>query len=80
VLLALLGVNTMLNVNWTIDYIQQSKKQFVDATVTNDVIRKGLHEFVDKQTELCKVITNNAVVFTKELTSLVLPSTNICKP
>lgn len=63
----------MLNVNWTIDYIQQSKKQFVDATVTNDVVRKGLHRFVDKQTELCKVITDNAVVFTKEFYSLTFP-------
>ena len=63
----------MLNVNWTIDYIQQTKKQFVDATVTNDVVRKGLHQFVDKQTELCKVITNNTVVFTKEINSLTFP-------
>jgi hypothetical protein len=65
----------MLNVNWTIDYIQQTKKQFVDATVTNDVIRKGLHEFVDKQTELCKVITNNAVVFTIVFYSTTFPKT-----
>lgn len=65
----------MLNVNWTIDYIQQTKKQFVDATVANDVVRKGLHEFVDKQTELCKVITNNAVVFTKEFYSTTFPKT-----
>jgi hypothetical protein len=63
----------MLNVNWTIDYIQQTKKQFVDATVTNDVVRKGLHQFVDKQTELCKVITDNTVVFTKEINSLTFP-------
>lgn len=63
----------MLNVNWTIDYIQQTKKQFVDATVTNDVVRKGLHRFVDKQTELCKVITDNTVVFTKEINSLTFP-------
>lgn len=70
----------MLYANWTIDYIQQSKKQFVDATVTNDVIRKGLHEFVDKQTELCKIITKNVEVFTKEYISLNFPRTNICKP
>lgn len=70
----------MFNVNFTIDFIQSSKKQFVDATVTNDVIRKGLHEFVDKQTELCKVITNNYVTFTKELSQTTFPKTNICKP
>lgn len=63
----------MLNVNWMIDFIQQSKKQFVDATVTNDVIRVGLHQFVDKQTELCKVITANMVTFTKEYNSLNFP-------
>lgn len=63
----------MLNANWTIDFIQQSKKQFVDATITNDIIRKGLHQFVDKQTELCKVITDNSVVFTKEFFSLTFP-------
>lgn len=70
----------MFNVNFTIDFIQSSKKQFVDATVTNDVIRKGLHEFVDKQTELCNVITNNYVTFTKELSQTTFPKTNICKP
>lgn len=70
----------MFNVNFTIDFIQSSKKQFVDATVTNDVIRKGLHEFVDKQTELCKVITNNYVTFAKELSQATFPKTNICKP
>jgi len=70
----------MFNINFTIDFIQSSKKQFVDATVTNDVIRKGLHEFVDKQTELCKIITSNYTVFTKEIMNGVIPNTNVCKP
>lgn len=69
----------MFNVNFTIDFIQSSKKQFVDATVTNDVIRKGLHEFVDKQTELCKIITNNYTTFTKEMLRPIFPNTDICK-
>jgi len=56
-----------MNLNYTIDFIQSSKKQFVDATVTNDTIKQGLHEFVDKQTELCKVITKNIEVFAKEI-------------
>lgn len=61
--------------NSTIDIIQSSKKKFVDATVTNETIREGLHEFVDTQTELCKVITKNAENFTKEMTSFP----NMCK-
>ena len=62
-------------VNSTIDMVQTNKKGFVDATVTNETIREGLHKFVDTQTELCKVITKNADVFTKELTKF----SNICK-
>lgn len=57
----------MHNINMFIDFIQSSKKQFVNATVTNDIIAKGLHEFVDKQTELCKIITRNTEVFSREL-------------
>lgn len=63
----------MFNINWTIDFIQSTKKQFVDATVTNDIVRKGLHEFVDKQTELCKIITRNFETFTKEMVSTSFP-------
>ena len=55
----------MFNVNFTIDFIQGAKKQFVDATVTNPTIKTGLHQFVDKQTELCKIITKNYEDFTK---------------
>ncbi len=63
----------MFNINWTIDYIQSTKKQFVDSTVTNDIVRKGLHEFVDKQTELCKIITRNFETFTREIVSTHFP-------
>ena len=63
----------MFNINWTIDFIQSTKKQFVDATVTNDIVRKGMHEFVDKQTELCKIITRNFETFTKEMVSTSFP-------
>lgn len=48
-----------------IDFIQSSKKQFVAATVTDERIKKGLDSFVDKQTELCKIITKNLVDFTR---------------
>lgn len=70
----------MLNINWSIDYIQSTKKQFVDATVANEVLKRGLHEFVDKQTELCKVITKNYAAFSKELSTISFPNSNICKP
>jgi hypothetical protein len=69
----------MNNVNFMIDFIQNSKKQFVAATVTDDRIKKGLDTFVDKQTELCKIITKNIEDFTK----IALENhkvTNICKP
>lgn len=55
----------MQNVNFMIDFIQQTKKQFVSATITDDRIKKGLDAFVDKQTELCKIITKNTEDFTR---------------
>ncbi len=55
----------MYNINFTIDFIQSTKKQFVAATVTDDRIKKGLDAFVDKQTELCKIITKNIEDFTR---------------
>jgi hypothetical protein len=62
-----------------IDFIQNSKKQFVAATVTDDRIKKGLDSFVDKQTELCKIMTKNIEDFTK--IALENPKvSNICKP
>lgn len=63
------GVIDMGNIDFTIDFIQSTKKQFVNATVTNPVMKKGLNEFVDKQTELCKIITHNFETFTKEIIS-----------
>lgn len=66
----------MNNVNFMIDFIQNSKKQFVNATVTDDRIKQGLYNFVDKQTELCKIITKNFEDFTK----ITLDNCNICKP
>lgn len=69
----------MNNVNFMIDFIQNSKKQFVNATVTDDRIKQGLHNFVDKQTELCKIITKNIEDFTKIALENYKVS-NICKP
>jgi hypothetical protein len=69
----------MNNVNFMIDFIQNSKRQFVNATVTDDRIKLGLNNFVDKQTELCKIITKNIEDFTK----IALENnkvSNICKP
>jgi hypothetical protein len=48
-----------------IDFIQSTKKQFVNATVTDERIKQGLYNFVDKQSELCKIITKNFEDFTK---------------
>jgi hypothetical protein len=69
----------MFNVNFMIDFIQSSKKQFVAATVTDDRIKKGLDAFVDKQTELCKIITKNTEDFTR-ITFESFKTPNICKP
>ena len=66
----------MYNVNLLIDFIQSSKKQFVNATATNDIIRLGLINYVDKQTEFCKTITENFVVFSKEMSFAMLPKTS----
>jgi hypothetical protein len=70
----------MYNINFMIDFIQSSKKQFVAATVTDDRIKTGLDEFVDKQTELCKIITKNAEDFTKIMLDNNFKVSNICKP
>lgn len=69
----------MNNVNFMIDFIQSSKKQFVDATVTDKRVKQGLHNFVDKQTELCKIITKNFEDFTK-IGFENFSKGNICKP
>jgi hypothetical protein len=69
----------MSNVNFMIDFIQSSKKQFVAATVTDDRIKKGLDAFVDKQTELCKIITKNTEDFTR-IAFENFKAPNVCKP
>lgn len=69
----------MNNLNFMIDFIQASKKQFVNATVTDDRIKQGLYNFVDKQTELCKIITKNVEDFSK-IGFDNLSKSNICKP
>lgn len=55
----------MHNVDFIIDFIQSSKKQYVNLTIGDDRIKKGLYNFVDKQTELCKIVNKNSVDFTK---------------
>ena len=69
----------MHNANFMIDFIQSSKKQFVAATVTDERIKKGLDAFVDKQTELCKIITKNFEEFSK-IGFENFSKGNICKP
>jgi hypothetical protein len=69
----------MNNVNFMIDFIQSTKKQFVNATVTDERIKQGLYNFVDKQSELCKIITKNFEDFTK-ITLDGCKVSNICKP
>lgn len=69
----------MSNVDFMIDFIQSTKKQFVNATVTDEQVKQGLYNFVDKQTELCKIITKNFEDFTKIALENCKVS-NICKP
>jgi len=70
----------MQSANFMIDFIQSSKKQFVAATVTDERIKNGLNSFVDKQTELCKIMTKNNEEFTKIIIDGIIKPTNICKP
>lgn len=72
--------NPMFNVNWTIDYIQDTKKQFVLNTITNEPIRTGLLEFVEKQRELTKIIAKNYETIVRETMNSACTGTNICKP
>lgn len=70
----------MQNVNFFIDFVQQTKKQFVHATVTDERVKCGLINFVDKQTELCKIITKNFEDFSKIGFETTMCKGNICKP
>lgn len=70
----------MFNVNFFIDFIQESKKQYVRAVVTDDRVKDGLINFVDKQTELCKIITKNYADFSKIGFENITSKGNICKP
>ena len=70
----------MQSANFMIDFIQSSKKQFVAATVTDERIKSGLNSFVDKQTELCKIMTKNNEEFTKIIIDGIIKPANICKP
>jgi hypothetical protein len=69
----------MFNIYWAIDYVQDTKKQFVNSTITNKEIKEGLLEFVEKQRELTKIIVKNSELITRESMSIRFPS-NICKP
>lgn len=66
----------MQNVNLLIDMIQDSKKQFVHMTVTNEIVKNELINFVDKQTKLCKIITKSAEDFSR----FSFIRGNICRP
>ena len=70
----------MQSANFMIDFIQSSKKQFVAATVTDERVKAGLNSFVDKQTELCKIMTKNNEEFTKIIIDGIIKPVNICKP
>lgn len=69
----------MLNVNYFIDFVQETKRQFVRSTVTDERIKAGLLNFVDKQTELCKIVTKNFEEFSK-IGFDNISKGNICKP
>jgi hypothetical protein len=70
----------MQNVNFLIDFIQQTKKQFVYAAISDERVKCGLLNFVDKQTELCKIITKNFEDFSKIGFENIKSKGNICKP
>jgi hypothetical protein len=70
----------MLNINYSIDFIQETKKQFVRSTVSDERIKAGLLNFVDKQTELCKIVSKNFEEFSKIGFETVMRKGNICKP
>jgi hypothetical protein len=70
----------MQNLNFFIDFVQQSKRQFVHATITDERVKIGLLNFVDKQTELCKIITKNFEDFSKIGFETSMSKGNVCKP
>lgn len=57
----------MFNTNFYIDTFQNSKKQFVNAIVQHDGIKKALNEFVDTQTAYTKSAVNAALEVNKRV-------------
>jgi hypothetical protein len=70
----------MSNLNFFIDFVQESKRQYVRSTITDERIKAGLIEFVDVQTDLCKIITKNFEDFSKIYFENTMHRGNICKP
>ncbi|MFA7408345.1 MAG: hypothetical protein WCY93_11075 [Anaerolineaceae bacterium] len=62
----------MSNINFGIDWFQEMKRQFVRATVEDEVVKKGLIQFVDDQTALAKTIVKNQHDFTKVILDKVM--------
>jgi hypothetical protein len=58
----------MFTANFYIDTIQNSEKQFVNAVVQHEGVKKALNEFVDNQT----VYTKSAVNATYEVSLRIL--------
>ena len=70
----------MLNVNYFIDFVQETKRQFVRSTISDEKIKAGLLNFIDKQTELSKIVTKNFEEFSKIGIDAITSKGNICKP
>lgn len=54
-----------------IDTVQNTKRMFTDAVITDKALNKAAHSYIDAQTEFVKTIANNAVDLTKYSTETI---------
>ena len=55
----------MFTPDYFIDSVQNAKRYVVNTFVQDDQIKQGLHAYIDAQTEFVKVVSKNAVDFSK---------------
>ena len=55
----------MFTPDYFIDSVQNAKRFVVNTFVQDESFKKGLHAYIDAQTNFVKVVANNAVDFTK---------------
>lgn len=65
----------MFNMDFVVDAVQNTKKQFVNTFVTNEKIASALNEFIDTQTSytksMNKSVTESMTVISQEAMNMM---------